>query len=143
MLVKVERLKKIVVNGTFDLLHGGHIDLLNMAKMYGDYLIVAIDTDRRVRIHKGKDRPINNQNTRRKILENIKAVDEVMLFNSNEELISIISNCDLRIIGSDYLNKDFTGKNICEERNIRIVYNTRDHSFSSTSLRERIKKQEK
>ena len=50
---------------------------------------------------------------------------------------------DVRIIGSDYLNKDFTGKNICEERNIRIVYNTRDHSFSSTSLRERIKKQEK
>ena len=97
MLVKVERLKKIVVNGTFDLLHGGHIDLLNMAKMYGDYLIVAIDTDRRVRIHKGKDRPINNQTTRRKILENLKAVDEVVLFDSNDELISIISDCDLRI----------------------------------------------
>tara|TARA_B100001093_G_C26810353_1_gene1007322 strand:- start:1600 stop:2025 length:426 start_codon:yes stop_codon:yes gene_type:complete len=116
MLVKVERLKKIVVNGTFDLLHGGHIDLLNMAKMYGDYLIVAIDTDRRVRIHKGKDRPINNQNTRRKILENIKAVDEVVLFNSNDELISIISDCDLRIIGSDWKKKQsaIVGRKACK-----------------------------
>jgi len=116
MLVKVERLKKVVVNGTFDLLHGGHIDLLNVAKMHADYLIVAIDTDRRVKIHKGKDRPVNDQDTRKKILENIKAVDEVMLFDSNEELISIISNCDLRIIGSDWKHKKsaIVGREACK-----------------------------
>ena len=107
MLVKVERLKKVVVNGTFDLLHGGHIDLLNVAKMHADYLIVAIDTDRRVKIHKGKDRPVNDQDTRKKILENIKAVDEVM---------SIISNCDLRIIGSDWKHKKsaIVGREACK-----------------------------
>jgi bifunctional ADP-heptose synthase (sugar kinase/adenylyltransferase) len=84
--------------------------------MHADYLIVAIDTDRRVKIHKGKDRPVNDQDTRKKILENIKAVDEVMLFDSNEELISIISDCDLRIIGSDWKHKKsaIVGREACK-----------------------------
>ena len=72
----------------------------------------------------------------------MRYVDDIIIYNTEEDLKDVFLSLpiDVRIIGSDYLNKDFTAKDICEERGIRIVYNTRDHSFSSTSLRNRIAK---
>jgi D-beta-D-heptose 7-phosphate kinase/D-beta-D-heptose 1-phosphate adenosyltransferase len=83
-------MKTVMVNGTFDILHPGHVALLNTARSYGDALVVAIDTDRRVRELKGSDRPINNQIFRRIMLSNLKAVDIVELFDSKEELIELM-----------------------------------------------------
>ena len=77
---------KVFVNGTFDILHRGHLELLNYAKSLGDYLCVGIDTDERVKEKKGPTRPIHNQDERKFFLENLKAVDEVKLFSSDEEL---------------------------------------------------------
>jgi D-beta-D-heptose 7-phosphate kinase/D-beta-D-heptose 1-phosphate adenosyltransferase len=77
----------VMVNGTFDVLHPGHVALLNTARSYGDWLIVAIDTDRRVKELKGNGRPINNQNDRKVMLSNLKAVDIVEFFDSTEDLI--------------------------------------------------------
>ena len=95
---------KVVVNGTFDILHPGHIRLLNFAKSIGSYLIVAIDTDERVQKLKGPKRPINDQLTRQFMLQNIKSVDEVVLFNSDAELLQLITQCDIMVKGSDYLS---------------------------------------
>ena len=80
----------VMVNGTFDVLHPGHIALLNTARSYGDFLIVAIDTDRRVKELKGPKRPINGQQDRSIMLSNLKAVDIVEFFDSTEELIEIM-----------------------------------------------------
>ena len=81
---------KVMVNGTFDILHRGHLQMLQYAKSLGDHLLVAIDTDRRVKELKGLDRPINNQMDRRFMLESLRCVDTVYFFDSREELISIM-----------------------------------------------------
>ncbi len=117
-------MKKIVVNGTFDVIHPGHLALLNYAKSLGDFLIVAIDTDERVRQLKGPARPINGQNDRKLLLENLKAVDEVRLFNSPEELIEIVKDC-IMVKGSDYRGKSVIGKQYCQEV---IYYDRTEHS---------------
>ena len=93
----------VMVNGTFDVLHPGHVALLNTARSYGDHLIVAIDTDRRVKELKGEDRPINNQYDRRIMLSNLKAVDIVEIFDSKEELITLMQRYkpDVYVKGSD------------------------------------------
>jgi glycerol-3-phosphate cytidylyltransferase len=95
-------MKKIFVNGTFDILHPGHLRLLNYAKSLGDYLLVAIDTDVRVKRLKGESRPINNQFERKEMLMNLKAVDDVVFFETEEELCTYISNCSIIIKGSDH-----------------------------------------
>ena len=118
-------MKLIFVNGTFDVIHRGHIELFNYAKSLGDKLIVAIDTDRRVKQLKGDKRPVNNQNDRKFLLENIKSIDEVRFFDTDDELIDLIKNCDIMVKGSDYKNKSVLGQNYCKE----IVYYERtEHS---------------
>lgn len=119
---------KVVVNGTFDIIHPGHIALLNYAKSLGDYLIVAIDTDERVRQLKGPTRPINNQNERKLLLENLKAVNEVKIFGSPEELISIVKECNIMVKGSDYKGKSVIGETYCET----VIYFNRIDEYSST-----------
>ena len=79
-------MKTIICNGAFDVIHLGHLSLLDYAKEQGDRLIVALDTDRRIRSVKGHSRPFNDQETRRHIMEHIKGVDVVCLFDSDEEL---------------------------------------------------------
>jgi D-beta-D-heptose 7-phosphate kinase/D-beta-D-heptose 1-phosphate adenosyltransferase len=118
---------KIVVNGTFDVIHPGHLALLNYAKSLGDFLIVAIDSDSRVSELKGPQRPINPQHERKLLLENLKAVDQVVIFNSSSELVDIIQQCAIMVKGSDY-----RGKSIIGEANCQVVYFDRINEYSST-----------
>ena len=118
---------KIVVNGTFDIIHPGHLALLNYARSLGDFLIVAIDSDERVRQLKGLSRPINNQEERKELLENLKAVDQVVIFNTTAELVDIIKECAIMVKGSDY-----KGKSIIGEANCQVIYFDRTNEYSST-----------
>jgi D-beta-D-heptose 7-phosphate kinase/D-beta-D-heptose 1-phosphate adenosyltransferase len=119
---------KIIVNGTFDILHPGHLALLNYAKSLGDFLIVAIDTDERVRKLKGSSRPINDQATRKIMLENLRAVDEVQLFNSDDELLRLIEKCDIMVKGSDYIDKPIVGAALIDIE----FYERTEHSTTKT-----------
>ena len=107
-------MKKIFVNGTFDILHIGHLKILQHAKSLGDYLLVAIDTDERVKKLKGNDRPINTEEERMAMLESIRWVDEVQLFHTDEELLDLIASCDIMVKGSDYRGKSVIGSNIID-----------------------------
>ena len=120
-------MKKIVVNGTFDVIHPGHLALLNYARSLGDFLLVAIDTDERVRALKGPGRPINNQYERKLLLENLRAVDQVEFFNSPEELITLVKDCTM-VKGSDYRGRSVIGETHCRE----VIYFDRLDDYSST-----------
>ena len=99
------------MNGTFDLLHPGHLQLLNFAKSHGDYVIVAIDTDDRVREKKGPTRPVYNQEERAFFLRMLKPVDQVEMFSNDEELELLIKGFqpDIMIVGSDWKDKSVIG----------------------------------
>ena len=125
---------KILVNGAFDLLHRGHLDLLNEAKLIGDYLLVALDTDKRISKAKGPDRPINDQDTRKAIIENLKPVDEVRLFGSDKELIDIIKETDIRFIGSDWKDKSVIGSHYACE----LIFFDRISNYATTRTIENI-----
>lgn len=110
---------RIWVNGCFDIIHGGHIDLLWYAKRFGcknsesdsNILVVGLDSDERVKLLKGDKRPINSIETRKKIMENLKMVDMVVVFNTNEELEMLIkeNNIDYMMIGNQYKDKTVIG----------------------------------
>ncbi len=102
---------KVFVNGTFDLLHRGHLELLNYASSLGDWVCVGIDTDDRVREKKGPTRPIHNQEERKFFLENLKAVNEVRFFSSDKELENLVKSVDpdIMIVGSDWKGKSVIG----------------------------------
>ena len=103
--------KSIFVNGTFDILHPGHIQLLNYAKSLGDILTVGIDSDRRVREKKGPTRPVNSVGDRAYMLQNLKAVDYIVVFDSDEELERCIKTVkpDIMVVGSDWKDKSVIG----------------------------------
>ena len=107
--------RRIIVNGTFDILHRGHIEMLNFARSQGTYLLVAIDSDRQVRELKGESRPVNNQEDRKFALDNLKCVDAVWIFDTQAELEHIckLYRPDLMIKGSDYIGKTITGAQYC------------------------------
>ena len=104
-------MKTIFVNGTFDLLHPGHVSLLNWAKSLGDYLVVGIDTDDRVKEKKGSSRPIYNQTDRGLMLVSMSAVDEVRYFDSDESLENLVKEVkpDIIVVGSDWKGKTIIG----------------------------------
>lgn len=108
---------KIVVNGTFDILHRGHIEMLGYAKSLGNHLLVCIDTDSRVTELKGPQRPINNQEDRAFMLNSLKCVDAVWYFSSEEELEYILETYqpDIMVKGSDYRDKPIVGAHLCKE----------------------------
>ena len=107
--------RRIIVNGTFDIVHRGHIEMLNYARSLGDYLLVCIDSDRRVTELKGKDRPINKQEDRKFYLDNLKAVNACWIFDSAEELEHIckLYQPDVMVKGSDYQGKEIVGREYC------------------------------
>jgi rfaE bifunctional protein nucleotidyltransferase chain/domain len=121
----------VMVNGTFDVLHPGHVALLNTARSYGDWLVVAIDTDRRVKELKGEQRPINNQTDRKIMLSNLKAVDFVVFFDSTEELIKLMElyKPEVYVKGSDWKHdKGSTAEQYCK----RVIYYDRVGDYSTT-----------
>jgi D-beta-D-heptose 7-phosphate kinase/D-beta-D-heptose 1-phosphate adenosyltransferase len=122
---------KVIVNGTFDILHRGHLELLEYAMSCGSYLLVAIDTDARVKELKGESRPINNQYDRKFHLEMLRPVDKVVLFNSTEELIEIIQDYrpDIMVKGSDYKGRSVVGATYVPE----IIYYERLGAYSTTN----------
>ena len=109
--MEVVMYKKVFVNGTFDLLHRGHIELLNYAMTQGGHVCVGIDTDDRVKQMKGPTRPIHNQEERKFFLENLKAVDEVRFFSNDKELEGLVKSYqpDIMIVGSDWKGKSVIG----------------------------------
>jgi D-beta-D-heptose 7-phosphate kinase/D-beta-D-heptose 1-phosphate adenosyltransferase len=108
---------KIVVNGTFDILHPGHVAMLNYAKSLGVYLLVLIDSDRRVKELKGNNRPVNNQRNRQFLLKNLKAVNDVWIFDSDEELVEKIrlASPDIMVKGSDYIDRPILGQELVKK----------------------------
>jgi cytidyltransferase-like protein len=126
-----------MVNGTFDIVHRGHLMMLQHAKSLGDHLLVAIDTDRRVKELKGENRPINNQDDRRYMLESLKWVDTVYFFDSKDQLIDIMKQYqpDVYVKGSDWKrDKGSTAEQYCKQ----VIYYDRVDDYSTTNIIQRI-----
>lgn len=123
----------------FDLLHAGQIAMLAEAKNYCDYLIVGLQNDASVD-RPGKNKPVQSIVERQIQLGAVRFVDEIIVYNSEKDLEDILLTLpiDIRILGVEYQNKDFTGRDICVQNGIELYFNKRDHSFSSSSLRQRV-----
>jgi len=124
---------------TFDLLHSGHVAMLREAKTACDYLICALQNDPSID-RPEKNKPVQNIVERQAQLAAIKYVDEILVYNTEAELLDILSmyHIDVKIMGEEYRNKDFTGRELCQERNIEFYFNKRDHRFSTSDLRKRV-----
>ena len=124
---------------TFDLLHAGHVVMLEEAKRHCDYLIVGLQTDPTLD-RDNKNAPIQSIVERQIQLSAIKYVDEIVIYNTEADLEDLLLTLpiNVKVMGEEYKGKDFTGKQICKDRGIKLIYNGRDHSFSSTSLRKRV-----
>jgi D-beta-D-heptose 7-phosphate kinase/D-beta-D-heptose 1-phosphate adenosyltransferase len=123
--------KKVIVNGTFDILHVGHVALLEYAKSLGDHLLVCVDSDSRVKQLKGELRPINTQADRVKMLSALRCVDIVQVFDTKEQLIEQIKlyQPDVMVKGSDYKGKSIVGESLCKQV---IYYDRTEHSTTKT-----------
>jgi glycerol-3-phosphate cytidylyltransferase len=134
-------MKKLVgiTCSTFDLLHSGHILMLEECKKHCDYLICALQNDPTID-RQNKNKPVQTLVERFIQLDAVKYVDKIVPYNTESELEEIFKSFDIdvRVIGFDYFNKDFTAKQICIDRGIKIVYNKRDHDYSTTNLRKKI-----
>ena len=123
----------------FDLLHSGHISMLRDAKDQCEYLICGLQVDPSAdRLE--KNRPIQTVVERYTQLKAVRYVDEIIPYSTEEDLKDILSmyHIDVRILGDEYREKDFTGKEICKRRDISLYFNKRDHRFSSSELRKRV-----
>lgn len=119
-------MKNIWVNGCFDVVHAGHIELFKYAKSLGDFLYVGIDSDNRIKQMKGPNRPINNQICREILLSAIKYIDKVFIFDSDNELKQLLKSLHIHtmVIGSDYKNKNIVGsENVAEIYFFNRLYN--------------------
>lgn len=125
---------------TFDMLHAGHIAMLSEAKNHCDYLIAGLQTDPTIDRPDTKNKPIQSIIERQIQLAACRYVDEVVVYSTEQDLIDLllILPLDVRILGIEYEDTNFTGRNECHGRGIEIVFNKRDHSFSSSSLRKRV-----
>jgi len=125
---------------TFDLLHAGHIAMLAEAKNHCDYLLAGLQTDPTIDRPESKNPPVQSIVERQIQLSATRFVDEIVVYQTEKDLEDILLTLpiDVRILGVEYEDKDFTGRKICIERGIELVFNKRDHSFSSSSLRKRV-----
>jgi glycerol-3-phosphate cytidylyltransferase len=137
--LKDKGLKIGITFSQFDLLHAGHIAMLSQAKNHCDYLIAGLQNNAQWD-RPEKNAPIQSIVERQISLSAVRFVDEIVVYNTEKDLEDILLTLpiDVRILGVEYKDKDFTGKKICTQRNIELVFNGRDHSFSSSSLRKRV-----
>jgi glycerol-3-phosphate cytidylyltransferase len=128
---------------TFDLLHAGHVLMLEECKQHCDYLICALQTDPSID-RPTKNKPVQSIVERYIQLDAVKHVDQIIPYSTEAELVEIFKafHIDVRIIGQDYVGRDFTAKDVCADRGIEIVYNKREHEYSSTQLRARVRAEE-
>jgi glycerol-3-phosphate cytidylyltransferase len=137
--LKNKGLKIGITFSQFDLLHAGHVAMLAEAKYHCDYLIAGLQNnaswDR-----PQKNPPVQSIVERQILLSTNRFVDEIVVYNTEKDLEDILLTLpiDVRILGVEYKDQNFTGKDICMKRGIELIYNGRDHSFSSTNLRERV-----
>lgn len=124
--------KIVFVNGTFDVLHRGHLMLLNYAKSLGDYVVVGIDTDERVKEKKGPSRPVNSTEERSFMLMNLKSVDEVRFFSTDGELENLVKSVkpDIMIVGSDWKDKTVIGSYYAS----KLIFFDRIDEYSTTKI---------
>jgi glycerol-3-phosphate cytidylyltransferase len=125
---------------TFDMLHAGHIAMLAEAKNHCDYLIAGLQTDPTIDRHDIKNKPVQSIVERQIQLAACRYVDEVVVYQTEQDLVDLllILPLDVRVLGVEYEGQNFSGKLECEKREIEIIFNGRDHSFSSSSLRKRV-----
>ena len=125
---------------TFDLLHAGHVQMLREAREQCDYLICGLQVDPSID-RKEKNSPLQSLVERYSQLHSCRYVDEIIPYQTEKDLEDILEmyQIDIRILGEEYREKDFTGKDICQERDIDLYFNKRDHRFSTTDLRNRVK----
>ena len=126
---------------TFDLLHAGHVMMLKEAKKQCDYLIVGLQLDPSLE-RSNKNAPAQSIIERYIQLKGSKYVDEIIPYVLEQDVTDILQSfkIDVRIIGEEYKNVDFTGKEYCKKKGIKIYYNSREHRFSSTEIKTRLKK---
>lgn len=139
--LKQKGVKIGAVFSAFDLgPHAGHIAMLAEAKNHCDYLIAGLQTDPTIDRPDTKNKPIQSIVERQIQLAATRYVDEIVVYETEKDLedLLLILPLDVRILGIEYRDKEFTGKDICEKRGIELIYNSRDHSFSSSNLRKRV-----
>lgn len=141
-LLKQQGLKIGIVFSAFDLLHSGHIAMLSEAKNHCDYLIAGLQTDPTIDRPDTKNTPIQSIVERQIQLQAVRYVDEILVYQTEKDVEDILLTLpiDLRILGVEYRDVDFTGRDICLKRGIELVFNERDHSFSTSDLRNRVGK---
>ena len=133
-------IKKGFTCSCFDLMHPGHIKMLQDARNQCDYLIVGLQSDPTIDRPDSKNKPIQTLEERQIMLSSVRFIDEIMIYDTEDDLYSYLKNNkpDVRILGTDYKDKDFTGKDL----DIDIYYHKRDHDWSTTNLRKRITQEE-
>ena len=138
--LKDKGLKIGITFSTFDMLHAGHVAMLAEAKNHCDYLITGLQTDPTIDRPDTKNKPVQSIVERQIQLAACRYVDEVVVYQTEQDLIDILLTLpiDVRILGEEYSGKSFTGDSECYTRGIELVFNKRDHSFSSSSLRRRV-----
>jgi len=134
-----------IVFSAFDLLHAGHIGMLREAKANCDYLIVGLQTDPTIDRPTEKNKPVQTLVERYAQLNALKFVDEIVPYQTEEDVIDILElfQIDVRFLGEEYREKEFTGKDVCRKRGIELHFNKRDHRFSTSGLRKRVAAAEK
>lgn len=138
--LKSKGLKIGITFSTFDMLHAGHVAMLAEAKNHCDYLIAGLQTDPTIDRPDTKNKPVQSIVERQIQLAACRYVDEVVVYQTEQDLVDILLTLpiDVRILGVEYEGKPFSGDAACYKKDIEIVFNSRDHSFSSSSLRKRV-----
>jgi glycerol-3-phosphate cytidylyltransferase len=136
-------MKTGITFSTFDLLHAGHIKMLEEAKQHCDYLICGLQTDPTIN-RPEKNKPVQSVVERYIQLKGCRYVDEIIPYQTEQDLEDILKafKIDVRIIGDEYKSKQFTGREYCEQKGIKMYYNRRDHRFSSSGLRKEVHQKE-
>ena len=130
---------------SFDLLHAGHVTMLKMEKQLCDYLIVALQVDPTIDRPGVKNKPSQSVYERYVQLQACKYIDEILVYSTEADLLNLIQTqtMHIRFLSEEYLNRDFTGKQYCMDNGIELHYHKRQHTFSSSELRNRVYELEK